>query len=383
MSHDPDYRWWTYYKGKLLLKGGRPAAARELLLPVVRAKRTESWAWSVLAQTYATEEPEKAIACLCQAVEVEDKDLYLSNIRMELATLLAARGENEAARYEVDAVRRFKERAGQRMPSDLNELLSADWFDESSLPETNQRTYDKYSPVAESILVDGLPSRRALVVRQQEQSEHGPARTFVSIEVEDGHRVEAVVKRMVDMRTLPHGRAISVVADLAADPMTVLSWDLRENEDWDLIPVEIGVVEHVNAKKNVSRVVLGPRKDALLYHDLCFEASGWAPGSALAVRAVPSKPGRPLRAVSARTTEEIPPASIVREIEGRFEVPSRLLEEDPFGPWSYGFVNNVYVHRRLISKAEGLEDGDPVKIMAVSSGKGDNKWSAVRLSRTS
>ena len=69
--------WLTYHKGKLLLRGEKPEAAREFLLPIVRAKRTDSWAWAILAHTYSNDEAQKAIACLCKAVEVE-RDRALS-----------------------------------------------------------------------------------------------------------------------------------------------------------------------------------------------------------------------------------------------------------------------------------------------------------------
>ena len=260
-------------------------------------------------------------------------------------------------------------------------MLDSEWFDASSAPASNQPTYDRFSPIAEAVLIDGLPEYRAFVVRHQAKSDKGPARSFVAYEVREGAQSEVAVKRLPGLKDLAPGHPISIVADVATDPVSVLTWEPREGDPWDLVPIEIGVVEHVNANKNVSRVVLGPRRDALFYHDLCTDASGWAPGSVLAVRAVPSEPGRPMRVVNAQRTKENSPAAICRETEGRFEVPSRLLEENPLGPWDYGFVSNAYVHRSLIRQTEGLEDGDCVRIVAVSSGKGDGKWSVVQLDR--
>jgi hypothetical protein len=45
-----DYHLWLrYHKGKLLLLDERYKQARDYIIPIVRKKINESWAWHILA----------------------------------------------------------------------------------------------------------------------------------------------------------------------------------------------------------------------------------------------------------------------------------------------------------------------------------------------
>lgn len=376
---DDDF-WLKYYKGKLFLKAKQYEEARRFLLPVVRAKCSESWAWFILAHTYMNTDPEKAIACLCRAIEEQKDELYLTNVRLELAKLLANQGETGPASYELIQVRDFKETAGLKLPSELVTLMKADWFDPSAVPPSNQPTYDAYAPIAESILIEGLPTYRAIVLEHQEKSDKGPARSFIAVQIEPGQKKKIAVKGMHTLFKLPPGTPITVVADVS-DRVTVLKWDKREADTWDLLEGKIGVVEHINLKKRVSLVVTDPASNALLYHDLCAEAASWSAGTVLAVRTVPTKPGRPHRVVTATPSHETPPPTICKQVKGRFTVPEMMARERPYGPYDYGFVDNIYVPHELIASTDQLMDMDEVEITAVASGKGDGKWRAVCLRR--
>jgi hypothetical protein len=95
------YQWLPFFKAKLQLVSGDAASALPTLLPVVRQKSGEFWAWNLLAETLEATDPPAALACLYRASTCGSEEKFLGKLRLKLARLLADTHPGEA-RYQLD-----------------------------------------------------------------------------------------------------------------------------------------------------------------------------------------------------------------------------------------------------------------------------------------
>lgn len=101
IAQHPGYQWLPFFKAKLQLASGDVAAALPTLLPVVRQKSGEFWAWNLLAETLEATDPPAALACLYRASTCGSEEKFLGKLRLKLARLLADTHPGEA-RYQLD-----------------------------------------------------------------------------------------------------------------------------------------------------------------------------------------------------------------------------------------------------------------------------------------
>ena len=367
---DEDF-WLLYYKGKLLLLDERYQEARDYIVPVVRAKMSESWAWGILGETYRAEAPERALACLCEAVRRSRNDVYVLNVRTQLAKLLAAEGEHAAAKREIELVLEVKRRLGYRVTPEVEGLTKEPWYEATEAATANEALYEEHGKRAESLLLDELPWVDALVTGHQPASQRGPARTFFGVLV-GGALEEAPVRdyHVEEVAGLAVGSPARVKADAQGGRLTVYSVAAREGEPWDLLPEVVAVIDHVNRDKQVSHFVIGRNRTGLAYHDHVDGVVAFEEGTPVAIRALPTEGGRPDKVVTARKTDQEPSPDIVRPLSGTFEFPYD-------GRTHFGFVDDYYVGKHLISEY-GLSDGDRVQ-GAVVYDPSKRKWKVMRI----
>lgn len=90
-----------YFCGKLMISAG---ASREdaltAVVPFVR-KKTEFWAWQLLADVFK-DEPDNRLACLLRAVHCKAKEEFLGKVRLALALAYIDRNDIARAKYHLD-----------------------------------------------------------------------------------------------------------------------------------------------------------------------------------------------------------------------------------------------------------------------------------------
>ena len=120
--------WLDYDEAKCLILAGRLEQAREFILPVLRKKQTESWAWGALAATYRKQEPDIAITLLAEGLTHVHDEAYSLNLLKGIAPLLAAQGfEDQASMCVQRAINCYKDN-GWAIKSDLAKLSQEPWF---------------------------------------------------------------------------------------------------------------------------------------------------------------------------------------------------------------------------------------------------------------
>jgi len=374
-SRYPDEEWFPFYYGKLLIKADRLDDARNVLLPIVRAKKTESWAWHSLADTYSDDFSAQRKACLCRALLCKTEDRFLGNIRLNLADMLVKEEAHEAAKYEYESVIGVKQEKGYKIPTELTAITQNDWYINSDAAEDNTSLYMEFAPNADQLLTESLPWWDGVVTHRQKGRDGKPDRLFLGF-MHSGVLEEAPVreKDYPAITGVAVGQPVLLKWDRMGDRNAIVTVGEREGEPWDIIPVQNAVIAHVNNKKGVSKAVFDTRSFCLIHHDRFPGIEGVEQGSFVEVRVRYDSKREIYHALNFNEVDEGPDQRICRVESGtvRHNVGQ-----------SFGFMNDCYISKDLMEQWE-LDDGYEIEGIAVCeyhSKKMKDSWSLAKVTR--
>lgn len=370
----PQHPWIPYYYAKALLLSKDLNAARTALVPIVRAKHGEFWAWATLAETFDVKTGER-LACLCRAALCRVKNRELLN-----GVFARLRSEFHHVN-EHDAVRALEKivpdhRADSDIVNDESQMSpdspDSATTEEAVAPGAWRAACEKYSPLADEIILAGVPWMDAMVSGRVAAS--GDTKGSVFVVYAKGDSLPEVRVRSGKHVTLDDARVGAPVAIRIArvdGRDLVVSAKARDGQAWDLLPEKIGVVKNINADKAVTAIAIGLDEFTLAYFDHFPEARELRCGEAVAVRLQALRPGSPPRLVSMKKSTSAPDGSFFR----LFEDIIRIHEAK-----GCGFAGDVYVPRPLLDAA--VADGRRVKCAAIrelNPKTGRQSWRAVTI----
>ncbi len=378
----PEQKWFPYYLGKLLIWSGRAEAARDLVLPVVRSKATEFWAWDVLADTYSVDDVDAVISCLCKAAECGGEEKFLIQVRQRLGLLLKIAVRLPEAKHELELAVATRQRNDWRLPDELQRETAAPWYTETEASKDNRNLYHEYTPRAKALLLQGMPSMEGLISGIQPSGHGKPARSFIAISVAGELReIPARHTQIPELADLKPGSPVDVILDTSSTRSEVLMVTARNAEEWDLYPKLTGVVSHINRNKNLSFVLLGAGEDqgVIVRHRDIPDSKDWPLGQVLQMRVRTHKDERGERThvVNAIPSETNPELPFLKLFKGSFCARGR-----------FGFVSNaegigddIFVPPDIVQGAK-LADTCVISGTAIqewNSRKGRAAWKAVTL----
>jgi hypothetical protein len=369
---EEDEVWIHYDIGRLANLIDDEATAREHLAQVVREKYTESWAWGHFAGSFSETEDRKA--ALCAALDGAANDSFVLSIREELADILVSEEGYPKAKREILNIIEVREAKGYDFPERVEQWRNSDWMDESEAPESNQPLYEAHADRARELVLDDIPWIDGVVTGHQEESDKGPARTFIGVSTGEGTLTDIPARDRNHslLGSLEEGTPVKVRADDST--RTVFDIRKREGGNWDLLPQQIAVVDHVNRESSVTHIVITDSRHGLAYHDQVSGAETFERGDYVKVRSLSERPDRPERIVTAEKTEEVPPKTVNRTFKGTFNFP-------PSGKTHFGFVQDYYVPEDLI-EAHELADGQKIQGRAILVQPDEDKWRVVEIKET-
>ena len=286
----PGQEWFSYYRAACKLAKGEIQEAKVMLIPIVRAKMGEYWAWQKLASCYERGS-EKQVQCLCRAATCPVKDdEFLLGVFVELGRLLLETEHAPAGRQLLEKACAIKSGKGWRISGPLQMAMEGS---EGVLAVDSAPLLKEWAKQADEILLGDLPWSRAVVSGLNvELGRDGEKRNFhflkaVAAGAPNGMRDCRVPanKSFRFLETLSAGAPVSVRLDLSGDYPRVLSVQSRlEGEPWDICPVCAGAVERVNADKRLAVVRLRDGRTCPVHFDSCPEARTWISGVALECR---------------------------------------------------------------------------------------------------
>lgn len=121
--------WLDYDQAKCLVVAGQYDQARELILPILRKKQKESWAWGALAATYSKQDQRLAMKFFARGiVSAHDVTFSLRLLQGMIPLLLANQQQAEASMCLKTAIAAYQVH-GWKLKQELEQLSMQSWYD--------------------------------------------------------------------------------------------------------------------------------------------------------------------------------------------------------------------------------------------------------------
>ena len=162
MEAHPEMIYPGYFYGKLLVSLGENAdETLRVVVPFVRRKSSEFWAWQLMSDVFTTDtDQDKKMACLLRAVNGNTQENFLGKIRIKLATLFLQRNEFNRARHQIDKVVQCYYSQGWHLPFEIQQWIHEPWFNNATPDESAPIAYEK---ITDEILLEGTEEAIAIV----------------------------------------------------------------------------------------------------------------------------------------------------------------------------------------------------------------------------
>lgn len=98
-SHFTDDEWSDFRIGKLLIWSGQSERAKEWLLPVIRKKQSEYWAWDLLGGLF----PLKRRSCVAKGLLCKAEEIYIKSLKEEAIQLGLNPSDKESLAKEAES----------------------------------------------------------------------------------------------------------------------------------------------------------------------------------------------------------------------------------------------------------------------------------------
>lgn len=162
VEHYPQYQYPAYFNAKLLLALGDKDNMLESLLPFAKKKRNDFWVWQILSEAFSNQ-PQKVFACYCKALSCKSPEEMLVGLRQKMAKELISRKLYNEARTEIDLLVKARMDNSFRIPSEVIEWQTKDWYSLANSSKSNSAFYKLYLSEAESILFSDIEEEEAIV----------------------------------------------------------------------------------------------------------------------------------------------------------------------------------------------------------------------------
>ena len=160
-SH-PDYQYPSYYKAKLLLALGDTEHGSSELLPFLKKKMNDFWAWQLLAEAFP-EDKELVFACYCRALLCKGPEEMLVKLRLKTASLLLEKKMFNHARAEIDKTVEVRTKQGWGVPTEAKVWMASEWYLSAQPKTSNFALYKSHAPKAEALLYKDIPEETVFV----------------------------------------------------------------------------------------------------------------------------------------------------------------------------------------------------------------------------
>ena len=374
----PEYVWAPYYRGKLLLAVGDTENAIKVLLPVVRQKSSEFWAWQLLGEVLKEQNPDKALACFYKSANCRTEEIFLGGVRALLIPMLIEAGNHNEARKQVDAIMTVNQKNGYKTKASIEKLTHEEWYANADPTVKNSDFHIRQLETAEKLLFEALDWIPASFIMTRKATEDRPATALLLVQMEPGINVRATVKLKSWSRLLEHlkpGAALQVKADMSSEKPKVFLIEKRSAAPFDLEPAYFAVISNIDGAGKayfvVNRAITGSFVPAEF--GLSVAAGDTV---VLKLEQRKDKEGKPFYRVLHAYLDSM--ASVPQEIMRNFQSQIRLPDDRDFTFIKSGGID-IFFHKNLLpptTSAESIVEG--VAVISFDKKKGIWGWRAVK-----
>lgn len=123
--------WLDYDQAKCLIVAGQNEQARSLILPILRKKQKEAWAWGALAATYLREDRNLAMKFFAKGIVSAHEITFSLKLLQGVIPLLLANGLQAEASMSLKTALAVYQANGWKIKLELEQLSMQPWYDAS------------------------------------------------------------------------------------------------------------------------------------------------------------------------------------------------------------------------------------------------------------
>lgn len=158
----PQYQYPGYFNAKLLLALGKKENILELLLPFVKKKQNDFWAWDILSEAFSDDE-EKIFNCYCKALTCFSPEEMLVGLRQRMIPKLLKKELYNEAKTEIETTIKVRTKHEYSIPNDLISWQNQDWYKNAKAFCSNSNFYKQFAGKAEELLFLDVQEEYAIV----------------------------------------------------------------------------------------------------------------------------------------------------------------------------------------------------------------------------
>ncbi len=121
--------WLDYDQSKCLIIAGRYDEARELLLPILRKKQKEAWAWGALAATYKKQDPVLALKFFAKGIASAHDIVFSLKLFQGIIPLLLANNKQAEASICLKLVLSIYQSNSWKLKPEFEQMAAQPWYD--------------------------------------------------------------------------------------------------------------------------------------------------------------------------------------------------------------------------------------------------------------
>ena len=159
----PEYIYPPYFRAKLIFAlGVEDESTLQDLIPFIRKKKNDFWAWEVLSELYKND-PEIVFSCYCRALTCMSPEEMLVGIRERMAEKLIDRGLYDAAKTEIDKLVKTRISKKWKIPFSVTNWMEQDWYHKANNVVNNNKLYKENIALAEGLLYSDSPEVKLFI----------------------------------------------------------------------------------------------------------------------------------------------------------------------------------------------------------------------------
>ncbi len=370
-AEDEDKLWLEWDMTALHRQAGNFEQAEELLKSVLKAKRSEFWAWAEAGRLYRESRPRLAMSCFCQAARLGNDPKFVGKVHIELSEILAALDKPGQASKEAVIAAGIYDEQGWSHPKELQAVLASEWYDPSLPHETPQEFYSRHAERALTLCYDSTETVPANFIGFTDGKDGKKPLPRFAIPHDDG-AFSLLGKRSLPTSHLTPGQPLELTMATEGSRRDVLDMVERENGSaWDVVGKEPGVIARVFEDTSQVEVYLDRERHFRVPLKMLTDEAQPYPGMGLVAGVVRvGKNSRPqLAFVDSGQQPDIDDFQIVAGTIRRMAA-------------GFGFVEDVFIPPHLLN--DFPQGSDEACVMAVV--KWNNKreewgWQAISISQ--
>ncbi len=223
LEQEPNDQWLNYYQSKLHLANGEDDFAVSRLAPVLRRQSRAAWPWALLGEILESTRPDAALICFAYAVQLAREEQEVAKVRIRLAHHLSLVGRFDEAAQQAHLALQYREKNAYRIPNELQQLLSSDWY-QQALTENSLQALPKVESTARALLQELDRQNLSYVTGVVDHINNEKALSYVATSTNTG--VALTHRKFPEMAKLSPGTLVEIGrADSEGPP---LDWRLSE-----------------------------------------------------------------------------------------------------------------------------------------------------------